>query len=162
MIAHHRYLLAVAIVATLTNLVITNGDNLLFRVLQESLQQTVATRGIAGADAIRTFVREGTTAFYGDYFFWVNVFALLPQALLASRLVRYGGVGAVLLLLPVISLLAYTTMALQSVFAVVLENNLSGTTDPAAAFGASFWWPLAIAALAVEPALMLPAPKGDH
>ena len=119
MIAHHRYLLAVALVATLTNWVITNGDNLLFRVLQESLQQAVATRGITGADAIRTFVREGTTAFYGDYFFWVNVFALVAQALLASRLVRYGGVGAVLLLLPVISLLAYTTMALQSVFAVV-------------------------------------------
>ena len=53
-----------------------------------------------------------------------------------------------------------------AVFAVVLQNNLSGATDPAEAFGASFWWPLAVAALAVVPALFLPAPqhtpKGAH
>ncbi|HXK21548.1 MAG TPA: hypothetical protein VMS55_02605 [Myxococcota bacterium] len=119
MIAHDRYLLAVACVAMLTNWVITNGDNLLFRFVQESLQHAVATKGISGADAIHTFLREGTTAFYGNYFFWVNLVALLAQAMLASRLLRYGGVGAVLLLLPVISLLAYGTMALLSVFYVV-------------------------------------------
>jgi EmrB/QacA subfamily drug resistance transporter len=44
-----------------------------------------------------------------------------------------------------------------AVFAVALQHHLSGTTDPAAAFGASFWWPLALAALAVVPALLLPA-----
>jgi EmrB/QacA subfamily drug resistance transporter len=52
-----------------------------------------------------------------------------------------------------------------AVFAVALQNNLSGTTDPAGAFGASFWWPLAVAALAVVPALLLPThsdPKGAH
>src|SRR5262245_17081454 len=125
MIVQHRYLLAVAFVATLTNWVITNGDNLLFRALQDALRQAVTAQGITDAEAIRTFVREGTTAFYGDYFFWVNVFALLAQALLASRLVRYGGVGAVLLLLPVISLLAYTTMALQSVLVVVLVMKIA-------------------------------------
>lgn len=46
-----------------------------------------------------------------------------------------------------------------AVFAVALQNNLSGTTDPAGAFGASFWWPLAAAALAVVPALLLPTPQ---
>jgi AAA family ATP:ADP antiporter len=49
----------------------------------------------------------------------VNLFALLAQGLLASRLLRYGGVGAVLLLLPIISLVAYSTMALLPVLAVV-------------------------------------------
>src|SRR5262249_62031224 len=93
MITHHRYLLAVAIVAMLTNWVITNGDNLLFRILQESLRGQIATGGIAEAGAVRTFVRDGTTAFYGNYFFWINLFALLAQALPAPRPLPPRGVG---------------------------------------------------------------------
>jgi EmrB/QacA subfamily drug resistance transporter len=51
-----------------------------------------------------------------------------------------------------------------AVFAVVLQSHLTGTTNPAEAFGASFWWPLAVAAIAVLPALMLPRPAthGDE
>ena len=119
MIARYRYLIAVATVAMLTNWVITNGDNLLFRVLQDGLRSEVATRGIAEQGAIRAFVRQETTAFYGEYFFWINLCALLAQAFLASRLLRYGGIAAVLLLLPLISLLSYTTMALLPVLAMV-------------------------------------------
>ena len=119
MIAQYRYLMAVALVAMLTNWVITNGENLLFRVVQESLRDELVAHAIVGADAVRRFVRDGTTAFYGNYFFWVNLCALLAQSLLASRLLRYGGVGAVLLLLPLISLVAYSTMALLPILAVV-------------------------------------------
>jgi AAA family ATP:ADP antiporter len=119
MIARHRYLIAVALVAILTNWVITNGENLLFRVVQEGLRHEVATLRIAAGDPTRQFVREATTAFYGNYFFWVNLCALLAQALLASRLLHYGGVAAVLMLLPVISLVSYSTMALLPLLAVV-------------------------------------------
>ena len=94
MIVRHRYLIAVAIVAMLTNWVNTNGENLLFRVLQEALHREVEAQGIADGDAVRAFVRRGTTAFYGNYFFWVNLCALLAQAFLASRLLRYGGIAA--------------------------------------------------------------------
>ncbi|WP_344774134.1 DHA2 family efflux MFS transporter permease subunit [Nocardioides panacisoli] len=48
-----------------------------------------------------------------------------------------------------------------AVFAVVLQNRLTSAPDPASAFGGSFWWPLALAALAVVPALLLPA-KETH
>ena len=112
LILQHRYLIAVAAVAVLTNWVNTNGENLLFRVLQETLRKDVAAQGITGTTAVHAFVREGTTAFYGNYFFWVNLVALVAQTLLASRLLRWGGIGAVLLLLPVISLISYSTIAL--------------------------------------------------
>jgi len=125
MIAKHRYLVAVATVAVLTNWVNTNGENLLFRVVQEALRSDVTAQGIAGAKAVRTFVRDGTTAFYGGYFFWVNLFALLAQSLLASRLYRYGGIGAVLLLLPTIALVSYSTMALFPVLAVVRVGKIA-------------------------------------
>ena len=119
LIARHRYLVAVALVALFTNWVNTNGENIMFRVVQDALQHAITAQGITDKAAIHAFVREGTTAFYGDFFFWVNAFALAVQALLASRLLRYGGLATVLLMLPVISLVSYTAMALVPVIAVV-------------------------------------------
>ena len=65
------------------------------------------------------FTRAGTTAFYGNFYFWVNGIALVLQAFVCSRLLRFGGFGAILLMLPVISLLSYSAMALVPVLAVV-------------------------------------------
>ena len=45
--------------------------------------------------------------------------ALLLQAFVASRLLKYGGFAAILLILPVIALTSYTVMALLPVLAVV-------------------------------------------
>ena len=125
MILRHRYLVAVAIVAMLTNWVNTNGENLLFRVLQHTLRHDVAARGITGAGAVRAFVREGTTAFYGNYFFWTNLCALVAQALLASRLLRWGGIGAVLLLLPIVSAVSYSALAMLPALGVARVTKIS-------------------------------------
>jgi AAA family ATP:ADP antiporter len=109
----------------LTNWVNTNGENLLFRVLQETLREDIATRGMTGAAAVHAYVREGTTTFYGNYFFWVNLCALIAQTLLASRLLRWGGIGAVLLLLPIISLVSYSTMATFPVLEAVRMTKIA-------------------------------------
>ena len=125
MIFRHRYLVVVATVAMLTNWVNTNGENLVFRVLQDTLREDVGARGITGTVAARAFVRDGTTAFYGNYFFWVNLCALLAQALLASRLLRWGGIGGVLLVLPIISLVSYSTMAMLPVLEVMRVTKIA-------------------------------------
>jgi len=49
----------------------------------------------------------------------VNSAALVLQAFVASRLLKYGGFAAILLLLPVVALTSYTVMALVPVLAVV-------------------------------------------
>jgi AAA family ATP:ADP antiporter len=79
--------------------------------VQDALDQERATRGITDPAATITFVREGTAAFYGNFYFWVNVSALVLQALVASRLLAYGGFGAIFLLLPTIALVSYSSMA---------------------------------------------------
>ncbi len=114
-----KFLLLAALVAMLTNWVNTNGENLLFGVIQESLATDAQTQGIVGEDSVLAFVRDGTTAFYGNFYFWVNVIALLLQAFVASRLLKYGGFAALLLILPVIALTSYTVMALLPVLAVI-------------------------------------------
>ena len=130
LVFRHRYLVAVAGVALLTNWVSTNGDNLLFRVVQEALRHEVAGRSGMDAKAMTVFLREGTTAFYGSFFFWVNVCALFLQAFVASRLLKLGGIGLVLLMLPVIALVGYSAMAFLPFLLVVrvmktAENSTS-------------------------------------
>jgi ATP:ADP antiporter, AAA family len=114
-----RFLLLAALVTLLTNWVNTNGENLLFRVVQETLAANAETRGITEEGSLLLFIRDGTTAFYGNFYFWVNIVALLLQAFVASRLLKYGGFAAILLILPVIALTSYTMMALLPVLAVV-------------------------------------------
>jgi AAA family ATP:ADP antiporter len=120
LVMKNRFLVAVAGVTLLLNWVNTNGENLLFRVVQESLARDASQQGLdaASREALE-YTRDGTTLFYGDFFFWVNLCALGLQAFAASRLLKYGGVGLILLLLPVISLVSYTAMWIVPVLAVV-------------------------------------------
>jgi AAA family ATP:ADP antiporter len=114
-----RFMLAAALVTLLTNWVNTNGENLLFRVVQEALAVQAGEQGVTEPRAILEFTRNGTTVFYGNFFFWVNIVALLLQSLVASRLLKYGGFAAILLILPVIAMVSYTTMALLPILAIV-------------------------------------------
>lgn len=114
-----RYLLMVGVIMLLANWVKTNGENQLYDVVQQTLEGDAAAQGLVAADAVKHFVKERTTAFYGDFFFWVNVSALSLQALFASRILKYGGFGALFLMLPVIALLSYSAMALLPVLWVV-------------------------------------------
>ena len=114
-----RFLLAAALVTLLTNWVNTNGENLLFRVIQETLTYQATDQGITDPAAILAFTRSGTTQFYGNFFFWVNIAALLLQSLVASRLLKFGGFAAIAMLLPVIAMISYSVMALLPILAVV-------------------------------------------
>lgn len=113
-----RYLLVIGVIMLVANWVKTNGENQLYDVLQQTLEATAAGSGLAG-DAVKHFVKDETTAFFGGFYFWVNVGALALQALVASRVLRYGGFGALFLMLPVIALLSYGSMLLLPVLAVV-------------------------------------------
>ena len=114
-----RFMLAAVLVTLLTNWVNTNGENLLFQVIQNTLTEQASEQGMTDPEAVRTFTRDETTAFYGNFYFWVNIVALLLQSLVASRLLKYGGFAAILLILPVIALVSYTVMALLPVLAIV-------------------------------------------
>ena len=115
----NRFLLMAAIVTLLTNWVNTNGENLLFRVIQETLANQADAQGFIDPLAVLDFTRAGTTVFYGDFFFWVNTVALILQAFVASRLLKYGGFATIALMLPVIALVSYTAMALLPILAMV-------------------------------------------
>jgi AAA family ATP:ADP antiporter len=126
----NHYLLLVAVFTLLLNWVNTNGENLLFRVVQEALERQAVLDGIGHGATLLEYTRAGTTGFYGDFYFWVNLTALGFQALVASRLLKYGGFGAVMLALPVAALVSYTSMAVVPLLAVVKPMKvLENATD---------------------------------
>jgi AAA family ATP:ADP antiporter len=114
-----RFLLATAIITLLLSWVNTNGENLLFRVVQEFIKAEATAQGIANPDELLRFTRDATTEFYGNFFFWVNMAALLLQAFVASRLLKYGGFGTIFLMMPVVALWSYAAMALIPILAIV-------------------------------------------
>lgn len=95
-----RYLLLIAALLLVLNLVNTTGEFILGAKVVEAADKL-------GAADKKAFIG----AFYGDYYFVVNIAAFLIQTFLASRIVKYFGIKGVVLLLPLIALGAYTTIA---------------------------------------------------
>ena len=110
LILRTRYLRLTALMVFAMFWVMTNGENILFALVQRALEAE-------GADAAAT--KAGTTAFYGNLYFWVNLTGLLLQAFLVSRLQRWGGFRALLLTPPLVSLAGYGAIAAESALAVV-------------------------------------------
>jgi AAA family ATP:ADP antiporter len=125
-----RFLLATAAITLLLSWVNTNGENLLFRVVQEFLKGQALKENISDPNALIVFTRDGTTAFYGDFYFWVNIMALFLQAFVASRLLKYGGFRLILLTMPVVALVSYTAMAYVPILAIVKVMKIAeNSTD---------------------------------
>jgi ATP:ADP antiporter, AAA family len=115
LVLSQRFLLATAIVVLVANWVKTNSDNLLFAIVQEVIGSEANARGLIDAASLDRFTADQTTAFYGGLFFWVNVAALILQSLFASRILKYGGFGALFLALPFFSVVAYPALAMTPV-----------------------------------------------
>jgi len=125
-----RFLVATALITLLLNWVNTNGENLLFDFLQRSLAGEAVSKGIEGEAELIAFTRDGTTVFYSGFFLWVNLIALLLQAFVAARLLRYAGFGAALMLLPVVALVSYSAMAVVPILALVRAMKIAeNSTD---------------------------------
>jgi AAA family ATP:ADP antiporter len=120
-----RFLLATAAITLILSWVNTNGENLLFRVVQEFLKGQALQASIADPDTLLAFTRDGTTAFYGNFYFWVNIMAMVLQAFVASRILKFGGFGAILLTMPVVALVSYTAMAFVPILAIVKAMKIA-------------------------------------
>jgi len=116
LILEDRYLFWIAVLITLLNIVNTVGEYALGKLV-------IAEAAKAGGDP-KAFISQ----FYGHFFSMVNVLGLMLQALGASRVFRYWGVRGALFILPVLSILSYSAMAVVPILAVVrwmkiLENS---------------------------------------
>jgi ATP:ADP antiporter, AAA family len=91
-----KYLRLIAIMIVVYNLVNTTGEYILGSVVTDT------AKAQAGGDA--ELAKRIVGEFYGNFFTWVNALAAIIQAVVVSRIVRYIGVRAGLLILPAIAL----------------------------------------------------------
>ena len=121
LIFSQRYLLLIAMLLMLLNVVNTLGEFLLAKVATAEIAQRT------GGDSAAMKAQLG--AFYGDFFGWVNLISFLFQAFLVSRLFKVIGVRGALFILPVIAMGGYGLMIAMPVLAFVraakiLENSV--------------------------------------
>jgi ATP:ADP antiporter, AAA family len=108
----NSYLRLVALLLVLLNIVNTTGEFILARLVTAQAAQLAA----ADPDFDRgAFIG----AFYGGYFFWVNVASVVLQAFLVSRIVTRFGFRGALFALPVLALGAYGFAALGAGLALM-------------------------------------------
>ncbi len=113
-----RYLMLIAALLVLLNLVNTTGEYLLSTYAEQEADAAVAMAIATGALVSEHELRvQFFGAFYGDFFFWVNTVAIVVQAFLVSRLVKYAGITGVLFALPVVALGTYGLVAAGAGFA---------------------------------------------
>jgi AAA family ATP:ADP antiporter len=100
-----RYLLLIAVLMLLSNLVNTTGEYILGKTVVAHV--TAQAGAAAGGMDDKKIIGE----FYGNYFTWVNIVSALLQAFVVSRLLKYLGVRTAIMVLPFVALFGYLSMA---------------------------------------------------
>ncbi len=109
-----RYLLLIAFLMLIVNWVNTTGEYILGRTVAEAAEAAVSS-GAAGGLAAPEYIGR----FYSEFFLVVNVVGLLLQLFVVSRILKYFGVKAAVLVLPLIALTGYTILAFAPILALV-------------------------------------------
>jgi AAA family ATP:ADP antiporter len=115
-----RYLLLIALLMLVYNLVNTTGEYILAKTVVTAYTQAHGAAATGGLD-------EGKVIgeFYGNYFTLVNVASAFLQAFVVSRVLKYFGVRIALLVLPAVALVGYTGMAFVPLLPLIRTVKLA-------------------------------------
>ena len=125
LVLHTRFLLLMGVMLMLMNLVNTTGEYILGSIIKDTAVAMVA-EGRNGGLSEEQLIGD----FYSKYFSIVNVVGLLLQLFVVSRVVKYFGVPASVMILPIIALTAYNVMFLAPTLLLVLGAKVAeNSTD---------------------------------
>lgn len=121
MIFKYRYLLLIAAIILMVNLINTTGEY----ILDRTLEAVKAERGYDQAQA-KVWLGE----FKADYFFWANLGGLVLQLFVTSRVLKYLDVRGALFIYPIIVIGSYTGMTFYLALPVVMVGKIvENSTD---------------------------------
>ncbi len=112
-----NYLLLIGLLALIINCVNTNGEYIFDRTLLATAEAKAAQSGLE--------VSEYIESVKSTYFLWVNVIGSLLQLFAVSRVIKYVGVRKALFVMPLVSLVGYSGLALAPVLLLVLVVKIS-------------------------------------
>jgi ATP:ADP antiporter, AAA family len=127
LILNSPYLGMICLLFLMLNLVNTTGEYILSKAVTGHAASLVAALPAAEQDAAKDSI---IGAYYGNYFFWVNILVIVLQAFVASRLVRMFGMAGALFALPCVALGAYGVLATGASLAVTrIAKTAENATD---------------------------------
>ena len=135
MIFQHKYLLLIAVIILMVNLINTNGEFILDSTLEAVKQER-------GLDAAQYKVWLGK--FKADYFFWANLLGVLLQLFVTSRVFKYLDVRGALYIYPIIVICAYTGMTIFPVLMMVQIGKIAENANDYSIYNAAkqaLWLP---------------------
>jgi ATP:ADP antiporter, AAA family len=120
-----RYLLYIALLIMVLNIVNTLGEFMLGSLVESEARQAVASGAAGGLDQAAWI-----GSFYGSFYANVNLLGLLFQTFLVSRIFKYIGVRGALFILPLVALASYSSLAFFPALAIVrIVKTLENSTD---------------------------------
>jgi AAA family ATP:ADP antiporter len=120
LILKDRYLIWIATLTVLLNVVNTTGEFLLSGLVRDA----------ASSLATPAERQQYVASFYGSFFGVVNLVGFLVQLLVTSRVMRFMGVRGALFILPVLAFANYAVIAVVPLLAVVrIGKILENSTD---------------------------------
>ena len=119
-----RYLLLIAFLMLVYNLVNTNGEYILGKTVVMLYTKAHGAAATGGLDE-----KKVIGEFYGNFFTMVNLIAAAIQAFVVSRVLKLFGVRVALLVLPVVAMAGYIAMAFVPLLSFIrtakmAENSL--------------------------------------
>ncbi len=125
MVFQTRYLLLMALMLMLLNWVNATGEYILGHIVRESAM-TAVDSGTAGGLTEEQLIGD----FYSKYFTFVNVLGLVLQLFVVSRVVKYAGMSWAVMVLPMLSFVAYNVLVFVPVLtAVLIAKVAENSTD---------------------------------
>ena len=125
LVLSQRYLLLIALLVVLLNVVNSVGEFILGKLVIVHVKDLVAG---GQANGLSESVLIGS--FYASYFSWVNAIGLFIQLVLVSRIFKFVGVRGAMYFLPAIACVSYGLFAVFPVLALVrVTKILENSTD---------------------------------
>jgi ATP:ADP antiporter, AAA family len=109
-----RYLMLIAILMVLLNIVSLSGDFILSKLLVTNANDVVGTAASL-MKARKAYIGE----FYAHFYEWTNIASFIIQAFLVSRIFKWIGVRGSLFVLPALSLATFSSILVAPVLSVV-------------------------------------------
>jgi ATP:ADP antiporter, AAA family len=125
LILKDRYLVWIAVLTVLLNVVNTTGEFLLNRLVE-----TEALARFGSDPAVRDESQRFVGSFFGSFNANVSLVGFLVQLFVTSRVFRFMGVRGALFILPVIALVNYSVIAVAPLLAIVRVGKIAeNSTD---------------------------------
>jgi ATP:ADP antiporter, AAA family len=114
LVMRDRYLLLIAILTVLLNVVSLSGDFIFGKLLVNQTNEVVGT-----AASLMKARKAYIGSYYASYYEWTNIVSFIIQTFLVSRIFKRIGVRGSLFILPAISLVTFVTILANPILQVV-------------------------------------------